>query len=73
VEYALSSGSDLPGVTDRSVDAVWSFDVPMSRGLFARLAIERGLKVECAIDSWGADGRYDLSAYADAITICRRD
>jgi SAM-dependent methyltransferase len=27
VEYRLSSGSDLPGVEDRSVDAVWSFDV----------------------------------------------
>ncbi len=27
VEYVLSSGSDLPGVADRSVDAVWSFDV----------------------------------------------
>jgi SAM-dependent methyltransferase len=46
---------------------------PMSRGLFAALAIERGLRVECQLDSWGPDGRYDLSAYADAITICRRD
>jgi SAM-dependent methyltransferase len=27
VEYRLSSGSDLPGVEDGSVDAVWSFDV----------------------------------------------
>jgi SAM-dependent methyltransferase len=27
VSYALSSGSDLPGVDDASVDAVWSFDV----------------------------------------------
>jgi SAM-dependent methyltransferase len=27
VEYRLSSGSDLPGVEDRSVDAIWSFDV----------------------------------------------
>jgi SAM-dependent methyltransferase len=27
VEYRLSSGADLPGVEDRSVDAVWSFDV----------------------------------------------
>jgi SAM-dependent methyltransferase len=46
---------------------------PMSRRLFAALAAKRGLRVECAIDSWGPDGRYDLSAYADAITICRRD
>jgi SAM-dependent methyltransferase len=27
VEYRLSSGSDLPGVEDGAVDAVWSFDV----------------------------------------------
>jgi ubiquinone/menaquinone biosynthesis C-methylase UbiE len=27
VEYVLSSGSDLPGVSPASVDAVWSFDV----------------------------------------------
>jgi SAM-dependent methyltransferase len=27
VEYRVSSGSDLPGVEDASVDAVWSFDV----------------------------------------------
>lgn len=27
VEYVLSTGSDLPGVADGSVDAVWSFDV----------------------------------------------
>jgi SAM-dependent methyltransferase len=27
VEYVLSGGSDLRGVTDGSVDAVWSFDV----------------------------------------------
>jgi SAM-dependent methyltransferase len=120
VEYVLSSGSDLPGVPSRSVDAVWSFDVfvhvapsdqaayldeiarvlrpggvaaihhadgrnrgvlpsrqgwraPMSRGLFAALAGQRGLRVECAIDSWGPEGRYDLSGYADAITICRRE
>jgi SAM-dependent methyltransferase len=46
---------------------------PMSRDLFAALASKRGLRVESAIDSWGPDGRYDLSAYADAITICRRD
>jgi ubiquinone/menaquinone biosynthesis C-methylase UbiE len=27
VEYILSSGNDLPGVADSSVDAIWSFDV----------------------------------------------
>ena len=27
VEYVLSSGSDLPGVRESSIDAVWSFDV----------------------------------------------
>jgi SAM-dependent methyltransferase len=26
-QYVLSSGRDLPGVADRAVDAVWSFDV----------------------------------------------
>ena len=119
VELVLSSGSDLPGVADCSVDAVWSFDVfvhvapldqagylaaiaralapggvavihhadgrnrglapsrvgwrsPMSRDLFASLAAERGLLVERQLDSWGPDGRYDLSAYGDAITVCRR-
>jgi hypothetical protein len=44
----------------------------MSRRLFAALPVERGLKVECQLDSWGPDGRYDLSAYADTITVCRR-
>lgn len=44
---------------------------PMSRGLFASLASRSGLRVERQIDSWGPDGRYDLSAYADAITVCR--
>lgn len=46
---------------------------PMSRGLFAALATERGLRVECQLDSWGPDGRYDLSGYADVITVCRRN
>lgn len=119
IQYILSSGSDLPGVEDGSIDAVWSFDVfvhvaprdqatylkeiarvltpggvavvhhsegrnrgqlpsrqgwrsPMSRDLFAALAVERGLQIERQLDSWGADGRYDLSGYADAITVCRR-
>lgn len=119
VQYILSSGSDLPGVEDASIDAVWSFDVfvhvaprdqaeyleeiarvltpggtavlhhsdgrnrgqlssrhgwrsPMSRGLFAELAIERGLQVERQLDSWGPDGCYDLGAFADAITVCKR-
>ena len=119
VQYILSSGSDLPGVEDGSIDAIWSFDVfvhvaprdqaayleeiarvlapggiavvhhsdgrnrgqlpsrrgwrsPMSRGLFAALAVERGLQVECQLDSWGPGGRFDLSAYADVITVCKR-
>ena len=119
IQYILSSGSDLPGVEDGSIDAVWSFDVfvhvaprdqgayleeiarvlapggtavvhhadgrnrgqlpsrrgwrsPMSRGLFAALAVERGLQVEHQLDSWGPGGRYDLSAYADVITVCKR-
>lgn len=119
IRYVLSSGSDLPGVGDASIDAVWSFDVfvhvapcdqaaylgeiarvlvpggvavihhadgrnrgelpsrsgwrsPMSRGLFEALAAERGLLVERQFDSWGPDGSYDLSAYGDAITVCRR-
>jgi ubiquinone/menaquinone biosynthesis C-methylase UbiE len=118
VEYVLSSGNDLPGIADSSVDAIWSFDVfvhvapadqagylaevarvlrpggiavihhadgrnrgkqssrsgwraPMSRNLFAALAAQRGLTVETQIDSWGPDRRYDLSAYHDAITVCR--
>jgi SAM-dependent methyltransferase len=45
---------------------------PMSRGLFEALAVERGLRVERQLDSWGPDGRYDLSAYADAITVLKR-
>ncbi|HST56223.1 MAG TPA: methyltransferase domain-containing protein [Solirubrobacteraceae bacterium] len=119
IQYVLSSGNDLPGVEDGSIDAVWSFDVfvhvaprdqaayleeiarvlapggvavvhhsdgrnrgqlpsrrgwrsPMSRELFAAIAVERGLLVECQLDSWGPGGRYDLSGYADAITVCRR-
>jgi hypothetical protein len=44
----------------------------MSRGLFAALAAERGLRVECQLDSWGPDRCYDLKDYGDAITVCRR-
>jgi SAM-dependent methyltransferase len=119
VEYVLSSGNDLPGVADSSVDAIWSFDVfvhvapvdqagylaeirrvltpggvavihhadgrnrgdlpsrsgwrsPMSRHLFATLAGQCDLAIEAQIDSWGAGGCHDLSAYHDAITVCRR-
>ncbi len=119
VELVLSSGSDLPGVADGSVDAIWSFDVfvhvapldqagylaefarvlrpggvavihhadgrngghapsragwraPMSRKLFATLALERGLAVEAQFDSWGDGACFDLGAYHDAITVCRK-
>jgi ubiquinone/menaquinone biosynthesis C-methylase UbiE len=119
IEYVLCTGSDLPGVEDGSIGAVWSFDVfvhvapvdqaaylgeiarvlapggtavvhhadgrnrgrlpsrsgwrsPMSRRLFAALAVEHGLRVERQFDSWGPDGRYDLSAFGDAITVCKR-
>ena len=119
VEYVLSSGNDLPGVGDSSVNAIWSFDVfvhvapvdqaqylveaarvlkpggiavihhadgrnlgdlpsragwrsPMSRSLFAILAAQSGLHVESQFDSWGPDGRCDLSAYHDVVTVCRR-
>jgi SAM-dependent methyltransferase len=119
VEYVLSSGSDLPGVADSSVDAIWSFDVwvhvapvdqaaylaeaarvltpggvavihhadgrnrgeqpsrsgwrsPMSQHLFATLADQRGLVIETQFDSWGPGGCHDLSAYHDAISVCRR-
>jgi SAM-dependent methyltransferase len=119
VEYVLSSGGDLAGVSDASIDAVWSFDVlvhvapldqaaylseiarvlvdggvavlhhadgrnrgvlssrhgwrsPMSRSLFASLARSNGLEIESQIDRWGPAGCYDLSAYADLITISRR-
>ena len=118
VRYVRSHGSDLPGVADASVDAVWSFDVfvhlapldqagyldeiarvlrpgavaaihhadgrnhgaqpsragwraPMSAGLFAALAEERGLRLDRHIRSWSA-GRHDLGAYQDVITVLRR-
>jgi ubiquinone/menaquinone biosynthesis C-methylase UbiE len=116
IAYVLSSGSDLPTVPDRSIDAIWSFDVfvhiapcdqaaylteiarvlapggvavihhadgrnrgvaysrtgwraPMSRKLFAALATQRNLDVERQLDSWGPDGRHDLSGYGDVITV----
>ncbi len=118
VSYVRSSGSDLPGVADGSVDAVWSFDVfvhvapldqagyldeiarvlrpggvaaihhadgrnrgdlpsrlgwraPMSAGLFAALARERGLAVREQIYSWSG-GLHDLSAFGDVITVLER-
>ena len=45
---------------------------PMSRRLFAALVAERGLRIECQLDSWGPGGRFDLSGYADAITVAAR-
>jgi SAM-dependent methyltransferase len=45
---------------------------PMSRGLLARLAAERGLRIERQLDSWGPDERYDLDAFGDAITVLMR-
>lgn len=45
---------------------------PMSRELLAALARERGLAVQSQFDSWGEDGRHDLGAYGDAITVLRR-
>ncbi len=45
---------------------------PMSRHLFATLADTRGLVVETQIDSWGEDGCHGLSAYHDAISVCRK-
>jgi SAM-dependent methyltransferase len=43
---------------------------PMSTTLFAALAAEHGLEVERVITSW-SDGRHDLRAFADAISILR--
>jgi ubiquinone/menaquinone biosynthesis C-methylase UbiE len=118
VSYILSSGADLPGVDDGSVDAVWSFDVfvhvapldqvpylgeiarvlraggvaaihhadgrnrgqlpsrlgwraPMSAGLFAALAAERGLVLREHIRTWSG-GRHDLGAFGDVITVLER-
>jgi len=46
---------------------------PMSRELLASLARARGLGVQAQFDSWGRDGRFDLSAYGDAISVLRRE
>ena len=43
----------------------------MSAGLFAALAEERGLAVRRQIRSW-SEGRHDLSAFADVITVLER-
>jgi ubiquinone/menaquinone biosynthesis C-methylase UbiE len=45
---------------------------PMSRDLFAALAVQRGLRIRSQFDSWGADRCHDLSAYGDVITVCER-
>ena len=47
------------------------YRAPMSRGLFAALAAERGLAVEAQLDSWGPGGRFDLAAYGDVISVLR--
>jgi SAM-dependent methyltransferase len=44
---------------------------PMSAGLFAALARERGLEVDEHIRSWSG-GRHDLGAFGDAITVLRK-
>jgi hypothetical protein len=44
----------------------------MSRKLFAALATRSNLDVESQLDSWGPDGRYDLSGYGDVITVLRQ-
>ena len=46
---------------------------PMSRELLAALARARGLTVQSQFDSWGEGGRFDLSAYGDAISVLRRE
>ena len=44
----------------------------MSRHLFATLGPSSWLDVERQFDSWGPNDAYDLSAYADVITVCKR-
>jgi SAM-dependent methyltransferase len=44
---------------------------PMSAGLFAALAAERGLALERLVRSWSG-GVHDLGAYHDAISVIRR-
>ncbi|HVS28690.1 MAG TPA: class I SAM-dependent methyltransferase [Solirubrobacteraceae bacterium] len=43
---------------------------PMTAGLFASLARERGLTVERQFDSW-RDGRFDVGVYGDVISVLR--
>lgn len=43
---------------------------PMSAGLFAALAAQRGLRVERQLRSWSG-GRHDLGAFGDVITVLR--
>lgn len=62
-----ADGRNLGDLPSRS-----GWRTPMSRHLFATLAEQRGLTVEAQIDSWGARARHDLSAFHDAITVCRK-
>ena len=45
---------------------------PMSAGLFAALAEERGLVLREHIRSWSG-GRHDLGAFGDVITVLERN
>jgi SAM-dependent methyltransferase len=47
------------------------YRAPMSSGLLAALAAERGLVVEEHVERWGPDGRFDLAAYGDVISVLR--
>jgi SAM-dependent methyltransferase len=62
-----ADGRNLGKLASRS-----GWRTPMSRQLFATLAADHGLAVVAQIDSWGPGGCYDLSAYHDAITVCRK-
>jgi len=44
---------------------------PMTRELFARLAVDRGLTVETQFDSWGSEG-FNVRFSHDVITVLRR-
>ena len=50
----------------------YGWRAPMSRELLASLARARGLAVMEQFDSWGEDGRFDLGAYGDAISVLGR-